>query len=384
IGDQALLEALLERTELPVLLAVPLGQRPDLPAALAGRVELLDAPHLVYGTGAAHRASVRRYGAALARATHVSLIGADVMDGNYSLPASVRRSALVATAAGAGLDTRVIGFSWSTSPRRAARRELRRAERAGVQLLARDPASAARLRGDGVRGVVQVADVVFTARSVDPSAAERLLAGVSAPVALVNASGLFAKRGTDLQADYVEVVRGLLERGMHVVLLPHVTRSDADDLAVCRALAARFAPGEVQLVDTLLTPAQVRGLARRAAVVVTGRMHLAVMSLMAGVPAITLATQGKVEGLMQLVGAPELAVEPRGGFAGRVLTLLDEAVPAGSRIRNEVAASSASVLALAERNLTGLGPAGCRAGDEADLAVDRPTAPHPDLGGGRR
>ncbi|WP_432520417.1 oligosaccharide flippase family protein [Kineococcus sp. SYSU DK006] len=354
VGDQALLEAVVERSAPPVLLAVPLAQTPALPQAIAGRVELLDAPHLLYGDGAQHRASVRRYGAALARVSHVSLIGADVMDGGYSLPASVRRSALVTAAAQAGLDTRVIGFSWNGSPRWAARRGLRRAGAAGVRLLARDPVSAGRLRRDGVRGVSEVADVVFAARSVDESAAAQLLQGVSAPVALVNASGLIARRA-DLRDDHERVVRGLLDRGLHVVLLPHVARPDADDLAACRDLAARFAPGEVQLVDRLLTPAQVRGLARRAAVVVTGRMHLAVMSLLSGVPAITLATQGKVEGLAQLFGTPELAVEPVPGFADRVLPLVDRSLPVQSRVRAAVAASRARVIALAELNFTGLG-----------------------------
>ena len=36
----------------------------------------------------------------------------------------------------------------------------------------------------------------------------------------------------------------------------------------------------------------------------TGRMHLAVMALLAGTPPITVATQGKVEGLMRLFGSP--------------------------------------------------------------------------------
>lgn len=355
IGDQALLEALLERTSLPVLLSVPLGQHPSLPDHLASRVELLDAPHLLYGSGEQHRASVRAFGAALARATHLSVVGADVMDGGYSLPASVRRASFAAAAARAGLDARVIGFSWKASPRPAAVRELRRAGRSGVRLLSRDPLSADRLERDGVRGVTRVADVVFTARSVDTSAADRLLGRVAAPVALVNASGLIA-RGPDLADDYAVLVRALRSRGLHVVLLPHVLRTGTDDLSACRRVAGLLEPGAAQLVEELLTPAQVRGLAQRAAITVTGRMHLSVMSMMAGVPAVTLATQGKVEGLVQLFGVPDLAVDPVPGFSARVVALVDAALPAGSPLRASVREALPRVEALAELNLVGLSP----------------------------
>ena len=360
IGDQALLEALLENTAGRVLLAVPGRAAPTLPDALAGRVEALDAPCLVYGSGRAHRASLRTFGAALAGADHVSVVGADVMDGRYSLRASVRRSALATSAARAGVDTRVVGFSWGASPRRGARRELARAARTGVLVLARDPASGRRMTGDGVRGVRQSADVVFAARSVDPSAARALLAGVGAPVAIVNVSGLLAERA-DLLDDHVAVVEALRERGLHVVLLPHVWRERAGDEQACAAVEARLAAGPrgcegVQAVREVLSPAQVRGLTARAAITVTGRMHLAVMSLVHAVPAVTLASQGKVEGLMELVGAPRLCVAPVPGFSREVVALLDELLGDRAPERAAIAAHLPDVVVLALRNVEGLPP----------------------------
>ncbi|MEZ0491223.1 oligosaccharide flippase family protein [Kineococcus sp. TBRC 1896] len=351
IGDQALLEAVLEGSDLPVLLATS-GATPTLLAPLAERVELLDVPHLVYGTGTAHRASVRRFGQALARASHVSLIGADVMDGRYSLPASVRRASTVTAAARAGVDTRVVGFSWSERPRTAARRELRRAARAGVRLLVRDPVSAERLAADGVSPVIPVADVVFSARTRDDAAADRY-APEGARTALVNASGLIAKRA-DLLGDYEVVVRDLLARGLRVVLLPHVLRTGSDDLTACEALAERFSPDEVTVVRELLTPAQVRGLAARATLVVTGRMHLAVMASMSAVPAVTLATQGKVEGLMRLLGTPELELAPRSGFSAHVPDLVDRVLPDDSPTREALQRNLEMVTGLSRRNLAGL------------------------------
>ncbi len=51
---------------------------------------------------------------------------------------------------------------------------------------------------------------------------------------------------------------------------------------------------------------------QEARLVVTGRMHLAVLALSGRIPAACLASQGKVEGLMALVGTPELVVDPAG------------------------------------------------------------------------
>jgi polysaccharide pyruvyl transferase WcaK-like protein len=354
IGDQALLEALMENTEGALTLIVSGPTQLELPAAVQGRVELLEIPDLVYGSGAAHRTAVTRFGEALASAAHLSVVGADVMDGRYSLPASVRRSTLAAAAARAGVDTRVIGFSWSDQARTAARRALARAGRSGVRLMLRDPVSAERARRDGIGPVEEVADIVFAARTTDASAADELLNGVVGPVALVNVSGLIAGR-VDQTAEYVTVVRALRSRGLHVVLLPHVSREKGDDVTACAAVAAQLgADGGVSVVTRLLTPAQVRGLTARVALTITGRMHLAVMSLMNGVPAITLATQGKVEGLMQLVGAPDLCIEPVVGFADRVVAVVDQVLPEDSATRSALHETLPGVVALARRNTDGL------------------------------
>lgn len=358
IGDQALLEALLENCGGPTTLVVSGTEPPRLPAGPADRVDCLLLPDLVYGTGAAHRTAAARFGRELAGAAHLSVIGADVMDGRYSLPASVRRASLAAVAARSGVDTRVVGFSWSDRARLGARRALTAAGRAGVRLLARDPVSAQRLRAAGVPGVEDAADVVFAARTTDDGPAREFLAGVTAPVALVNVSGLLAAR-LDQTADYVRVVEALRAQGLHVLLLPHVSRPTGDDVLACARVAERTG---ADVVDRLLEPAQVRGLTARAAVTVTGRMHLAVMSLLHGVPAVTLATQGKVEGLMRLVGVPELCVEPRPGFADDVVATLHDVLPAGSPARAAIAAALPGVVELARRNLAGL-PAPVPAGE---------------------
>lgn len=312
IGDQAMLEAFVSAADRPVTVVTRFDDDYVLPADLARRARIVALPHLLYGDGVQHRGDVRALGALLGDAATVSIIGADIMDGVYTLRPSVRRATIAAVAAERGFDTSVIGFSWNAAAPAPAREALRRAGAAGARLLLRDPASADRVRGLGIAGVVETADIVFTDDRLD--ALPAALAAVPRPYAVLNASGLIARR-VDHGIEYAGVVTELRARGIHVVLLPHVLRDSADDRAACRTVREAVGGEGVTLVTDMLSPSVIRRLAATAEIVVTGRMHLAVMSLSQGVPAVTLATQGKVEGLMRLFDWPELCVTPRPGMA---------------------------------------------------------------------
>lgn len=328
IGDQAMVEAFLENTTDPVRMLVRGMSDIAVPPEHVGRVEVRVLPALIHGSGRAHRVAVAGFRDALDSARFVTVVGADAMDGAYDVRASVRRADLATLAADEGLAARILGFSWNGAARAGARRALVRAARAGVELLVRDPVSAERARADGLGTVTEVADAVFSARTIAPEVVEEVLgAGTPGaappPYAVVNASGLVA-RSLDQVGEYASIVRHLLDTGIHVVLLPHVVRSSASDLAACRRIAERVDDPRVVLVDRMLSPAEVRGLCRDARVVLAGRMHLAIQALWSGVPALTLSTQGKVEGLMQLFGTESLCVVPTAGLGERVATLLDE------------------------------------------------------------
>jgi polysaccharide pyruvyl transferase WcaK-like protein len=104
----------------------------------------------------------------------------------------------------------------------------------------------------------------------------------------------------------------------------------------------RLADPSALFVQHILPPAAIRGLTARATIVITGRMHLAIMALYHGVPAITLGTQGKVEGLMQMLDASFLCVEPNAGFGERVTAVALESL----RRRAELSAQIAARVAL--------------------------------------
>ena len=318
IGDQAMLEAFAANVDGPV---TAVQRRPGnfSDVNLPDGVRLVSAPGLIYGSTRTTNAVQAALIAMLRRARSVSVIGADIMDGAYNVRASLARWRLATRAASHGVDSRILGCSWNGTAPDEVVEAARVAGAAGVKLLLRDPASAARAIDDGIPGTHLVADLVFSAGLLDESAPRHLGLELDAPIALVNASGLVA-RHDNLLPDYLALVERLLDDGVQVVLLPHVARGAASDRLVLREIAEAVGKERVTLVDTLLTPAEIRGLCARTSLVVTGRMHLAIMALMSAVPAFTMSTQGKVEGLMDALGLPELCVRPETGFVSYLET----------------------------------------------------------------
>jgi colanic acid/amylovoran biosynthesis protein len=353
IGDAALVGAFLENVAGPITVISRYPADFRIPPALADRVQLVALGSLLYGGLPSFVRDLRRFRALLADASSVSVVGADIMDGAYNFRASTSRAVVARSAAAAGVDTRVLGFSWNGKAHPAAVAQLRAADRAGVALYLRDPLSVERARRDGLEAHA-AADIVFTAKTVDAGRAERELATIPTEqgYAIVNVSGLIEN---DQTAAYVEIIRGLRGRGLGVVLLPHVIKKGPDDLAACRRVYAALGDTTgVAFVEEVLTPAEVRGFTQRATITVTGRMHLAIMSLMKGVPAVTLATQGKVEGLMAMFELPYLCVEPGEGLADRVGAALERILADRDAVSAAILAKLPEVTALAEQNFAGL------------------------------
>lgn len=348
IGDQALIEAYFEQVEGPVVVIAREVRDVVVPETAKDRVEVVRLPDLLYGIGAAHRRDVRAFAAIAHRSRGVSIIGADIMDGRYSVLASVNRSSLAGAAARGGTPARVLGFSFAANAKKEAVAALVEAGSGGVSLFVRDPASARRLKSLAVPNVTLTADIVFTATTTDDALAARF-AGIAQPIALVNVSGLIANE-IDQTGEYVTIVRGLVSRGFHVILLPHVSRPKTDDIRACADVHAATGGPAVDFVSTISTPSQIRGLTALARLTVTGRMHLAIMSMMNGVPAITLATQGKVEGLMEMFAHPELCVEPEPGLGETVLSVVDALEAPESTVRADLVAKLPAVLAAAGSN----------------------------------
>lgn len=352
IGDVAMLEAFVER--IGERAVVILEDRSDYPG-IPDSVHVVALPGLIYGGGRSMVHDAFRLANLMRGASSLSVVGADIMDGAYNSSASARRSIVAKWAALSGLNSRVLGFSWNGYPHPHAIRYLRQADGAGTRILARDPESRRRLDQEGLRGVESVADIVFTATSV-----AQLPSSIKMPhgaYAVVNASALLGGDPKNTES-YAELVTELVTDGVRVVLLPHVVRAGGDQDELVKIYDALHGDirAHVQLVEEELTPSQVRTVVQGATFVATARMHLSIMALRQGVPAVVVATQGKVEGLMTLFGISEFLVHPSdvssGGLSQAVRSLRKQLAP----VREKVHESLTEVLELASDNFDGLEP----------------------------
>ena len=353
IGDQAMVESFLENTPGPVIIICRSTTDIHIPAEHSQRTRLVAMPGLIYGHLANHLPSMRHFHHLLQQAEAVAITGADIMDGAYNWQASTNRANIAWQAAQAGVPVRILGFSWNGQAHPQALKALQRATAAGVQLCLRDPLSAQRARADGLANVTEVADIVFAARTVNHDAASQLLGSLppGSRYALVNASGLIGNASQQIE-EYRQIIHALQHHGLQVVLLPHVSRPGGDDLLLCRQIHQALDDPSLLLIEHLPCPATIRGLTAGAAMVITGRMHLAIMSLYHGVPAITLATQGKVEGLMRLFGAEFLCVAPRPGFGRSVIAIIHQVLSHPEDLCQHLRSKLPEVRAMARGNFT--------------------------------
>lgn len=252
-----------------------------------------------------------KFGQILAKAQHLYIHGADTMDGG-SARYSLARLAILTEAELLGVRTAILGFSWRESVPVTVKSAIVRYSHHGY-LYPRDPKSYQRLISIGAvpEHVFLAADMAFALDSEQEP--ELLFAQYpvlkARPYALLNISGLLNSRGI-VASEYRQAVDTLHEHGLTVVFIPHVARSTDDDVAACQEAFALLGDVTDVLVDRVLCPEQIRFLARRAVVTVSGRMHLAILSLSTGTPAIPISTAGKVEGLLEMFSLSAFAIEP--------------------------------------------------------------------------
>lgn len=330
IGDQALVESAAWNVDEPVTLIVRAESNIEIPRWLAARgIVKIALPRLLYGMTFAHLMDVVRFIAIARRSTSVMIIGADIMDGRYSAMASLNRWSLALLARSSGANTSVLGFSWNSSPHASCETGLLKADES-ISLWLRDPVSHRRVKALGAKNAKQCSDIVFAhpAREL-PLEFRKLPDSILKETqkyggyAIVNASGYI---GTDdhVISEYQSIVQMFADAGLGVVFLPHVMRG-ASDLECLRRLND-LCEGRSVLVDHLLSPAQVGELATGARLVVTGRMHLAVLSSLARTSVLTLATQGKVDGLYELLERPDWVLDSQTDFSGQVGQAMTEVI----------------------------------------------------------
>jgi colanic acid/amylovoran biosynthesis protein len=221
-------------------------------------------------------------------------------------------------------------------------------------LYPRDPLSHRRLIASGIDKATASADLVFSynlfEKVPDPVQAwiERQ-AAAGRRVVLLNVSGLVARK-IDLSHDYAALLAHLHALDAAVLFLPHVFRSGSNDLEQCVRLFSSHGGANDLLVEDILAPAQIKTLASAAYMTVTGRMHLAIMSLSSAVPTITLATAGKVEGLYEFFDLGKLVVEPLNGVGQEICDRVGDIWTDRSAFSDRIEEALAGVRVLSSTN----------------------------------
>lgn len=354
IGDQAMFESFVLGVGGSIKAIVRDADAFQVPALPVGvSVELVVLPNLVYGRGLGRLMSVVKFARAARDSRSLSIVGADVMDGGYGRRPSIMEWSLATASARAGIPTRILGFSWKEGVDQRVEAAARRAVRFGVEAMARDSLSKSRLLSGGVSAVTQTADLVFLLDGPPQrTQQERHVANWKSAgkrIAVVNMSGLI-EASMNQRAEYDTIIQSLRGLGHEIVLLPHVS----SDIPVIRDFLAGHPEAEFVFVDRLLTPLQVRTLVGHVDVVVTGRMHLSIIALSLGVPAIVLATQGKVLGLLELVGTPRNCIDPVVGFGRAVMSRLESLEDNRADVLSSIGIGVIQARKMARENFRGL------------------------------
>ncbi len=244
----------------------------------------------------------------------VYLMGADIMDGNYSGVVSLRMVIAADLFSVEGAITSFLGFSINERAATLTRVAFRLLSRR-VRVNVRDEVSLARFERFSPNHATLVADTAFllaTASEVNNSVGEVLNwirdeGSKKRIVIAINFHPILF--GLDRINDELRSFASLLAEAMMKVqekhnvswlLLPHDDRKglgDIEALALLRDLLESLGGEHSLFVTNTPSAAELKLIAGTVDGVITGRMHLAIATLGQGRPVLAFAYQGKFEGL---------------------------------------------------------------------------------------
>lgn len=300
------------------------------------------------------------------------LVGADVMDGHYSVTHSAQLLCAADALARNGVPATVLGFSFNDRPE-AVLKPLFDGLSPRVRLNVRDEASLERLSAFTRTPAMLVADMAFLLRPEITSAriatirgwiearravGDRVLAFNIHPMLV--GLGDSAARERLIRVSVDALARAAARHRISWLLLPHDYRSSVGD-ALCLAPIAKglldHAVEHVHL-DEPLSAGELKAVAGLTDGVIAGRMHLAIATLGQGVPVACLTYQGKFEGLMRHFELPDsLMLAPSEALKDdRLLALIEHFIDDLAACRASVHRWLPSVREASARNISPLVP----------------------------
>lgn len=371
LGDEAMvvatLNALAERGISGVAMVGPDDGRWS---ECLGPVESLDVKRLLPARGRQILDPVRR----LSRYSRLFVLGADVVDGSYGPHANPARALqLLRLAALAGLDCRLLGFSYSSRAAPWATDRLRRLPR-GVQLLVRDPRSLARLApvvGGRARLVADVAFLLEPAGLAERAAAafawiaeQRALGRL---IVAVNLNSFFVSDFASpdaMIATYKEALEAVAREACPIAVLSvgHDRRGGVSDMTLaerfCEAIAPRI---PASCLPEGVTAGEVRAASALVDLALSGRMHVTIGCMAVGTPVASITYQEKFEGLYEMWGLSDLWIDRTAAGDPRQLCLLVRRLLARrSEVAETLRSGRGEIVRLARLNFEGVGDAAGR------------------------
>jgi len=321
------------------------------------------ATEALHGITAVERDDVPRVGREIARADAVVVAGGTIFKtlhptaGRAPLSLLRRTAALAALARALRKPLALVGVGAAPLPGRTARTLMRSIVRAADLLILRDEESAAHLAEAGAPTPIRVgADAAWTlvpetapmtaaATSDGPAVLMRSATGGHAPVELDGAEDGAAvvvalshlAGGPDLAERLAAGLQPVVESGVPVRLDPWQPDGDTD---LAAAVATRLDDPRVAVAAPPADLDEAREGMAGARLVLAQRFHALVAAAGAGVPALAVAHEPKLEGLARRLEQPAVAADaPPATLAGEVLRAVDGPPAAPEAIERERASA---------------------------------------------
>lgn len=289
---------------------------------------------------------------AVAGASHFFAIGADMLDGYYSVRDSLQKLQIIALASRLGCRTSVLSFSFNECPTATVVKAWHRVP-TDVQLFARDEYSRDRLELTLGRPVNLAPDLAFLIGQERPWGAptltyrQRLL--VLVPSALPTLR--FGLSVDALRERFTSVLCTLLQHhsDLSIALVGHDRRGSPNDFDLADAIATQVSDDRVTSCRWVQKPEHVRWLCSQATATISFRMHAAIASLGEGTPVLVGDYQGKAPGLMRHFGLEEWAVNAQRLVLDHryFLNMSDNLLRAAPSLASRVRAQTSPIKALA-------------------------------------
>lgn len=352
IGDHAMLNAHLSHISGDVVIITSGVDSPIEADLLDGKAQIIPLKSSYYYPPFLRIPSVVKFTKILNNVEKMYIHGADTMDGGNA-SASMARMSLLSIATKKGVKTAILGFSWSDHVPNVVKTAMLETSR-NTKLCARDPEGYRRLVSLGVSNVTQVADMAFSRKSKDgiPDKYNQwILSNRDSGYIVLNTSGFIQKKFNQEQ-EFENIVSFAHANNLPIMFLPHVIRDVDSDLPVAENIFSKYGRSSDILVNELMTPSQVQSLVEASTLVITGRMHLSILSLLNARPVIALSTVGKVKGLFELFGISEYVVDPKPGYGRDVTNLMQKALLSRQHLVNSISSALPAVQELSLKNFS--------------------------------